>query len=1121
MFKAKSEKMNERPGSKRTVTAASSAANKGATRLRAWFPVVASCWTILIAILAAWDYRESYSAALESTHLPMLLMAYGGVWAIGVLGLCVFQRRLRCHLSNLARAEQDRDKLLARRLSINLLQQSLLEPAPLEDKLKKVTDGIVRLFDADFCRVWLIRPGDLCQAECIHAQADDGPHVCRFRGRCLHLLASSGRYTHTDGQGHRRVPFGCYKIGRIAAGEDHKFLTNDAPNDSRIHDRQWAREFGLVSFAGYQIRVPGQEALGVLGLFAKHPIDESEDAALDGLSASIALVVQQAGAQEALQASEARLRTITDSAQDAILMIDPQGTISFWNPMAQSILGYPREEAIGQDLHNLLAPDRYREAQHAAFPEFVRTGRGNAIGKTVELAARRKDGREITIALSLSGILLNGAWHAVGILRDITDRKQAEEALLRERARLQAIFDASPVGVLLVDEETQITRVNDVIAQLAGKDAAELLGRQPGDGLCCVVAAQTPAGCGHAAACRACPVRNTIARVLKEGLGIRNAEAAMWLVIAGEAKQFYFAVSAAPLELEGTRHALVTLVDITQQKRAETELMETIAALESANKALEDFNQIAESATRAKSEFLANMSHEIRTPMTAILGYTELVSEAIDCCEACSSHSKCGTRVQNRTHLQTIRRNGEYLLEIINGILDLSKIEAGKLLVERVACAPDAVLAEVVSLMRVRAEAKGLALTLEYAAACPATILTDPTRMRQILINLVGNAIKFTESGAVRIIVRLRDYGAPKPTLACAVVDTGIGMTPEQVENLFQPFRQADASTTRKFGGTGLGLAISKRLAEMLGGDIRVSSEPGKGSAFTVTIDAGPLSGVPLLDRPSEAIAAPAPSRRNSDSRGSQPLASRRILLAEDGPDNQRLIAFLLTKAGAEVILAENGKVACDEALAACAQPFDAILMDMQMPVMDGYEATRRLRAAGYSRPIIALTAHAMAEDRQQCLAAGCDDYATKPIDRDRLIDLMVAAAEKRADTSHVPQRPEFVYSRLAADPYLGEIVELYAREMPDRISALQALAGARNWEQLARMAHQIKGSAGCHGFPEITPCAAALEVAARQAQPEEQILAALDGLLCLCRRIRTGAPPAEQSVPIAPPQSV
>ncbi len=289
--------------------------------------------------------------------------------------------------------------------------------------------------------------------------------------------------------------------------------------------------------------------------------------------------------------------------------------------------------------------------------------------------------------------------------------------------------------------------------------------------------------------------------------------------------------------------------------------------------------------------------------------------------------------------------------------------------------------------MRVRADAKGLPFNIEYIGAIPETIPSDPTRLRQILNNLIGNAIKFTEVGAVRLVVRLVDDG-DKPYLQFDVMDTGRGMTEEQKAKLFQPFMQADTSTTRKFGGTGLGLTISKRFAELLGGDITVvETEVGVGTTYRATVATGSLDGVKMLEDPlsTTVVAADADVVTEVFRSGLQGCS---ILLAEDGPDNQRLISFVLMKAGADVTVVENGKRALDAALAARDEgnPFDVILMDMQMPVMDGYEATAQLREKGYTGPIIALTAHAMQDDREKCIKAGCDEYATKPINRTNLI---------------------------------------------------------------------------------------------------------------------------------------
>ena len=420
------------------------------------------------------------------------------------------------------------------------------------------------------------------------------------------------------------------------------------------------------------------------------------------------------------------------------------------------------------------------------------------------------------------------------------------------------------------------------------------------------------------------------------------------------------------------------------------------AALERANQALDKSRIATEAATRAKSEFLANMSHEIRTPMTAILGFADVLLGEPGICHAPPERIDA---------IRTIQRNGKYLLELINDILDLSKIEAGKLEIERLTCSPVQVLADVTSLMRVRASAKNLPLILEYLGDIPVSIQSDPLRLRQVLINLVGNAIKFTATGSVRVVAHLVQRPDKPARFQCDVIDTGVGLTQPQIANLFRPFTQADSSTTRKFGGTGLGLTISKRLAEMLGGDIAISSTLGQGSTFSVSVDAGNLEGVKMLEGPSEA--AVPPTSTTSQTATAAVRVNGRILLAEDGRDNQRLIAFILKKAGADVIVVENGQLACDAALAARANgdPFDVILMDMQMPVMDGYEATRRLRSEGYTRPIVALTAHAMAGDEVKCGDAGCDGYLTKPIDHAKFLPTV----SRFVSLTHTPPNPEGV----------------------------------------------------------------------------------------------------------------
>jgi PAS domain S-box-containing protein len=597
------------------------------------------------------------------------------------------------------RAEQRKACFLRRLEGVNRLREDLLLPGSLEDKFKRITEAAVKLLDLELCRIWLAKPSDLCNRGCIHATATDSRRACSRRDKCLHLMASSGDCTHSGGD-HRRVPFGCYKVGRIASGEERKFLANDLTTDPRIHNHDWAKSLGLVSFAGYKLRDGSGEPIGVLATFAKHPLSEEDDAFLQNLAETTSKVM---------------------------------------------------------------------------------------------------------------------------------------------------------------DSEVQ----------------AEL-----------------------------------------------------------------------------------------REKTKQAEL-----------------------ATRAKSEFLANMSHEIRTPMTAILGYTDLLMD-----DSLSAADR-------KTFLTTVQRNGEHLLQLINDILDLSKIEAGKMVMDLGPCHLPSMVADVASMMRPRAEQRGNTLEVSYTGPLPETIHTDGNRIRQVLVNLVGNAVKFTENGSIRIGVwLLPQWRSDQSAVSVEVTDTGIGIRQEALPNLFQPFTQGEISTTRKYGGTGLGLAISRQIVTTLGGELTVRSTLGEGSTFTVTIPTGDIAGVNLLQSPGEVICEEKAGTSWTPVAGA--LAGARILLAEDSIDNQRLLRTVLGNAGAEVEVVENGRLAVERAQAG---DFDVLLMDVNMPEMDGYEATRRLRHGGYQRPILALTANAMSGDCEDCLAAGCDAHLAKPIDRKQLILAVAQYATSKASQANAP----------------------------------------------------------------------------------------------------------------------
>jgi len=541
---------------------------------------------------------------------------------------------------------------------------------------------------------------------------------------------------------------------------------------------------------------------------------------------------------------------------------------------------------------------------------------------------------------------------------------QKTQELERERDFNKALIQASAAYIFVATPGGKIRKMNDSMLRALGYTADEIIGKD-------YLSTCLPEGARRQTA--------DAIRALVEHQESFALESEL-LTKSGSVVQVAWSANRV-LDAEGDLDSICAVgIDIAQRKQAERELKTYAEALESANRCLEEHSFSVQAATRAKSEFLANMSHEIRTPMTAILGFSESLLD-VDL-----------SQEERALAVETIQRNGRHLMDIINDILDLSKVEAGKLDVEYITCSPMEVVEDIRSLMQGRADNKGLRFLVEYPAALPKTVQTDPTRLRQILINLIGNAIKFTEQGYVRLVVRFQRGAEDRQPMICfEVTDTGIGMTRSQIDRLFQPFTQADTSTTRKFGGTGLGLTICMRLTRKLGGDVEVESELGVGSTFRATIATGPLVGVEMVERSTETV----PSRTDPLSKppGFAPAAKLdcRVLLVEDSPDNQRLISMVLGNAGAEVTLAENGQVACQlvtEALSA-GKPFDLILMDMQMPVMDGYEATRKLRDHRYIGPIVALTAHAMAADCRKCYEAGCDAYATKPIKRDRLLSLV------------------------------------------------------------------------------------------------------------------------------------
>lgn len=649
--------------------------------------------------------------------------------------------------------------------------------------------------------------------------------------------------------------------------------------------------------------------------------------------------------------------------------------------------------------------------------------------------------------------------------------EHGSQTLQAETERLHKTFEAIVESVLVCNRVGRIEYVNPAAERLLGqldgaakghpvRDIFTLLGEDDS------VMADDP-----------------LVSCIKQGRAVRLSNVRIRTTGNGAIK--VIECSSAPLldnkgEVTG---AVLAMHDLTENRLAE----------EAARKAIGE-KLAAEAANHAKSSFLAHMSHEIRTPISAMLGFAETILDA-------------RTEDERRNSVQAILNNGHHLLQIINDVLDLSKVEAQKLDVERITVSPFEVLDEVTSLIRIKAQEKNLEFTVSYETPVPGQICSDPLRIKQVLLNLCSNALKFTEHGSVRI----RVFCDPaRERLTLDVVDTGIGLTETQASRLFTPFTQADSTTTKKYGGTGLGLSLSKNLADLLGGDLLlVQSAPGAGSTFRLSIATGSLASIELLTAPPQRVT------RELDKRMATPVETLdgiKILLAEDTEPLQEIMAMFLRKAGATVVITVNGQDAVREAEGG---DFDVVLMDVQMPLMDGLQATRRLRSSGFDKPIIALTANAMSEDRERCLAAGCNLFLSKPVSKPALFDAIRRST--RPTTTLAPQvyaaamisaKSEPIYSSLEMDdPDYQELVAKYIKQLPSTIGELVDSYQRQDWESLRKKVHSLKGTGGNYGFDVITAVSSTLEEQVRQhnAARVNELLAQLQGLAKRLRVMRDG----------------
>ena len=612
-------------------------------------------------------------------------------------------------------------------------------------------------------------------------------------------------------------------------------------------------------------------------------------------------------AVESYRYSEEKFRAITQSTQDAIIMMNEKGLISFVNRAATMMFGYTKDEMLNADLHEMIAPEQYLSSFKHGFESFKTTGEGLVIGRTLSIEAKRKSGSKFPVELSISAARMNDKWYSIGIIRDITERRRAE-------------------------------------------------------------------------------------------------------------------------------------IDIVEASEA------------------------AENASRTKSEFLANMSHEIRTPLNTIIGATDLLSET-------------DLKEEQIKLVDMMHSSGENLLVLINDILDISRIEAGKITIEKISFNLNVLLSRICDTLSVRSSKKNLEMTYQIESGVPDSLIGDPNRLRQILVNLIGNSIKFTETGSIRVNIENMKTSENNSTLKFSISDTGIGIPSAKLESIFNTFTQADASVTRKFGGTGLGLAISRKLVHLMHGDISVQSRAGEGTTFSFTAEFD----IPGKD---EGETTEIQDQDNTEM-DTKRLGSLSILLVDDSPDNRYLINAFLRKESCSIVEAINGSIAVE---LFPTEKWDIILMDMQMPVMDGYQATRKIREIENEKgirhtPIVALTAHSINTEVKKCLDAGCDVHLAKPVSKADLMNLIKNITSFSSGSEEISSKERI---EIYADPDLMPLIPGYIEHRQEDISKIKDLLENNSYRDIERCGHSMKGSGAGYGFDRITEIGAFIEIAGREENKDQ-----------------------------------
>ena len=776
-------------------------------------------------------------------------------------------------------------------------------------------------------------------------------------------------------------------------------------------------------------------------------------------TATLRDITERQAAEDALRKSEARLRLALDAADLGTWDRDIEGN-GFWDARCRAIYGLPAEGPLALDdiRRRVHLDDRAAVAARLAAAYAPDADGSYAAEYRVVL-----DSGEARWVSAYGQVLFDGAGaerqpvRFVGAVRDVTAPRRAAEALAESEARYKQLVEHSQDLIYRAGLDGRFTFVNAVAAHRTGHEPAALLGMRFSD----LVAP------GH---------RREVARFYARQLAERQPTSYFEFPIrAADGSVFWIGQNVQLIEEEGAPVGVQAVArDVTERRRVMDALVEA--------------REAAERASRAREAFLANMSHEMRTPLNAVLGFSELIRQA-------------GVDAEQRQLLDSLSFAADQLLALINDLLDVAKIESGQIGFERVPFDLEDVLRGVTEAVRLRAEEKGLDLAVEVGDRLPAAVVGDPVRLSQVLLNLLSNAVKFTDEGLVRFSAALAEDRDETVAVRFVVEDTGIGIPADKLPVVFERFTQARSDTTRRFGGTGLGLAIVKELTERQGGTVEVSSDEGMGTRFTVTLPFGRTDDAPEL-----------PAEEDAD------VAGARVLVVEDNALNQVVVQRMLEGWGAEVDVAADGRAGVDavEAAHAAGRPFDLVLMDIQMPEMDGYDAARRIRAR-HSRaalPILALTASALLEQRGQMKAAGMDGLVLKPFKPAHLRRTVAAhlgrpappgdtpaagaaagAAEPSADAPPLVDLAQLEESLGGDRAFVAHLIDLFAEvasDFSDRVAAARRGGSAR---ALAVAAHQLKSSAGLLGLRDVLDAATRTEREGQAAASDAPISPTLDAL--------------------------